>query len=205
MNTKKNKRNIFILILFLCLFTALLITIFEKQLNNRDISSLSSTVELDEKLPHEQFYCFFTNLNGWIRHKPTGRSAVGGGGIMSRCEYRQSDNIYFLAKVINGLLGQNAIRTVEAAKKNQENSAFIQTHHFEDLNITIYRDTVTKKNWVLLAVLDKSTSAVVQMTFVGIEPEQCLDLAKKFNWSTIKESINKVTLSEIKTGPGRPF
>jgi hypothetical protein len=156
------------------------------------------------KPPHENLYCFFTDIDGWKQGAPTGRSLISGGGIMTSCEYRRGESERFTTKVIHGLLAKSTLRTVEAVKRLPTNSKLIHTYHLDNLPVTLHQDTVTKKNWVLTAVLDKSCPAVIQMTFVDIEPVKCLELAMSFDFMKLKEALNTISSIGPEAGSGMP-
>jgi hypothetical protein len=154
--------------------------------------------------PHESLYRFFEPIEGWARSNPRGRSAAAGGGIMAHCEYRRgSDRL--VAKVAVGLLGQTSLRTVEAVANGQSNPGLFQRHEVNGLDVILYQDTVTKKNWVLTAVLEESHPAVLEMTFVGIAPSMCLELAEHFNWRAMARAVYAIAPTRPEPGPGMPM
>jgi hypothetical protein len=123
---------------------------------------------------------------------------------MARCEYRRGENEHFVVKMALGMLGQTALRTAEAVKKAVTNPELVQDHQVNGFAATLYQDTVTGRNWVLAAILDESKPAVFEMTFVGIRPDQCLGLAKRFDWRGIAREVRSIPLQKPDLGPGLP-
>jgi hypothetical protein len=155
--------------------------------------------------PPESLYRFFVPIDGWARGAAAGRSAANGGGIVARCEYRRGDNERFVAKLSLGLLGQSVLRTAEAVRKAQTDPALVQRHDIDDVAATLYRDTVTRKNWVLTARLEESQPAVLEMTFVGVAPDECLALARQFDWQGMTQATYAIAPAGPKPGPGLPM
>ncbi|HSW01665.1 MAG TPA: hypothetical protein VLI39_15960 [Sedimentisphaerales bacterium] len=151
---------------------------------------------------HESLFSCFPTLDGWARAEPGGMSTPGAGGVMARCEYhRHADNQSLVAKIVVGTRAEAMLRTLEAARQAQPDPELVRTHRIEGIDATLYRDTVTDGQWVLIAPLPADNKGVFSISLRNVPPEHGLELAGRFDWKTLIAEVRNVQLPRLY----RPF
>lgn len=168
-------------------------------------ASTRKRLDAAEHDDHRKLFGLFPPLPGWTRSEPQGRSMPGSGGVVARCEYERGAGEHIVAKLALGVLARVALRAADATSEASRDTAMAQTHQVKGYPVTLYLDTVTKQNWVLTGIIQDAPPAVLEITFVGIPPAQCLELAGHFDWSGITETVCAMSPGRPQPGPGRPF
>ncbi len=147
---------------------------------------------------HERLFGFFPDLEGWARGTPSGMSVPGVGGVMARCEYRHHTNDQvIIAKIVIGTRAEAMLRTAEAAKRARPDSRIVQSQPVQGIDAILYQDTVIEGQWVLTSLLHVANKAVLNISFKNVPPEQCLQLARRFDWTAMAAAVRTITLPTL--------
>lgn len=155
---------------------------------------------------YERLFRLFPALKGWTQDTPRGRSTPGAGGVMAQCEYRNPvTDQSIVAKIVVGPLTQAMVRTMDATRRAVSDPQLVQSHCIEGIDATLFRDTVTEGQWILTAVLCQDKNAVLSISFRHLPPEQCLELARQFDWKSLTAYIPHLGSPMPRHSPERPI
>jgi hypothetical protein len=137
----------------------------------------------------QRFFPLLVELQGWKGGKPDGASVEipGNSMITAGREYRR-DDARLNAQIILGPAAQGALAATQTGVKIETGDARMSTATIDGFPVTRTFNIPDKSGAVLVAL---GTSAVFTVSFNGIDDDEALTLAGKFDWKAMQAAIAK--------------
>jgi hypothetical protein len=136
-----------------------------------------------------RFIPFLIDLPGWQGKKADGLSMeMPGNSMTTATRQYQRGQARLDASIIIGPAAQGALAATRAGLNIETSDGRVSTSTIDGL--TVSRNfNIKQKSGAILAAL--GTSALFSLSFNGIDDEEALGLAKRFDWKAIQAALPK--------------
>lgn len=137
----------------------------------------------------QRFFPFLPDLPGWKGNKPDGVAleAPGASVISATREYERGE-ARLNAQVIVGAAAMGALASIESGVKVETREARMSTTVVDGFKLARTYTIADKSGAVLVAL---SNNGVFSLNFSGIDDEEALTIAKRFNWKAMQAALPK--------------
>jgi hypothetical protein len=137
----------------------------------------------------QRFFPFLPDLPGWKGNKPDGVAleAPGATVISATREYERGE-ARLNAQVIVGTAAMAALASIESGVKVETREARMTTTVVDGFKLARTYTIPDKSGAVLVAL---SNNGVFSLNFNGIDDEEALTIAKRFNWKGMQGAVPK--------------
>jgi hypothetical protein len=137
----------------------------------------------------QRFFPLLVELQGWKGGKPDGAAVeiAGHSMVTATREYRRGE-ARVNAQVILGPAAQGALTSIQSGLKIETSDARMSTSTIDGLPVARTFTIKDKSGAVLVAIGD---SAVFSLSFNGIDDDEGLTLARKFDWKALQAAVAK--------------
>jgi len=137
----------------------------------------------------QRFFPLLVELQGWKGGKPDGAAVEipGNSMVTASREYRRGD-ARLDANVILGPAAQGALTSIQSGMKVETSDARMSTTTIDDLPVARTFNIKERSGAVLVGI---GASAVFTLSFNGIDDDEALTLARKFDWKAMQAAVAK--------------
>jgi hypothetical protein len=135
----------------------------------------------------QRFVPFLIDLPGWKGNKPDGMALeMGGGGMITATRNYERGDARVNAAVVTGVAAQGALAAANSGFKLETSDIHMSTSTIDGLQVT---RTYTVSNKAGAIMVELGPSAVFTLAYTGIDEDEGLALARKFDWKALQEQV----------------
>ena len=137
----------------------------------------------------QRFFPLLVELPGWKGGKPDGAAVEipGASMLTATREYRRGE-ARLDAQVIIGAAAQGALAAIQPGVKFETSEGRMSTTTVDGLQIMRTFNISDKSGAVVVAL---GPSAMFNLAFNGVDEDEALELARKFNWKGMQAALPK--------------
>jgi hypothetical protein len=137
----------------------------------------------------QQYIPLLIDLPGWTGNKPDGIAMqMSGQSMLTAAREYERGEARFAVQITTGPAAQGALAATSTGMKIETKDGHMITSTIDGLQVT-RTFTISDKSGAILVAL--GPSAMLSATFNGIDEDEALALASKFNWKTVKAAVVK--------------
>jgi hypothetical protein len=136
----------------------------------------------------QRFVPFLVELPGWKGSKPDGMGMeIAGASMVTATRSYERGAAHVNASVLTGMAAQGALAATNAGIKLETPDIHMSTSTIDGLQVT-KTYTVSAKSGAILVAL--GPAAVFTLAYTGIDADEAMGLAGKFDWKAMQEQVN---------------
>jgi hypothetical protein len=132
----------------------------------------------------QRFVPLLVDLPGWTANKPDGMGA--GTSMITATRNYERGAAHVNASVLTGMAAQAALAATSAGIKIETADMHINTSTIDGLQVTKTYTASNKAGAIMVAL---GPSAVFTLAFTGIDEDEALTLARKFEWKGMQAQV----------------
>jgi hypothetical protein len=136
----------------------------------------------------QRFVPFLLDLPGWKGNKPDGMGMeMAGASMLTATRSYERGGAHVNASVLTGMAAQGALAATNAGIKLETPDLHMTTSSIDGLQVT-KTYTVSAKSGAILVAL--GPAAVFTLAYTGIDQDEAMGLARRFDWKAMQEQAN---------------
>jgi hypothetical protein len=136
-----------------------------------------------------RFVPFLVELSGWSGGKPEGMAMeMSGASMVAATRHYERGEARLEVQILTGPAAQGALAGAGAVMKIETGDGRMSSGPLDGFRVTRSYTFSDKSGGVIVALRD---NAMFSLTFNGVEDDEALALAKKFDWKAIQAVIGK--------------
>jgi hypothetical protein len=135
----------------------------------------------------QRFVPFLVDLPGWKGNKPDGMGMeMAGTSMVTATRSYKRGAAHVNASVLSGMAAQGVLAATNAGIKLETPDIHITTSTIDGLQVT-KTYTVSAKSGAIVVAL--GPAAVFTLAYTGIDEDEAMGLARKFDWKAIQGQV----------------
>jgi hypothetical protein len=135
----------------------------------------------------QRFVPLLIDLPGWKGNKPDGMTMeMAGTSMITATRNYERGAAHVNASVLTGMAAQAALAATSAGIKIETADMHINTSTVDDMQVTKTYTASNKAGAIMVAL---GPSAVLTVAFTGIDEDEALGLARKFDWKGMQAEL----------------
>ena len=135
----------------------------------------------------QRFVPFLIDLPGWKGNKPDGMAMeMAGTSMITATRNYERGTAHVNVSVLTGMAAQGALAATNAGIKLETPDLHMTTSTIDGLQVTKTYTASNKAGAIMVAL---GPSAVFTLAFTGIDEDEALGLARKFDWKAIQALV----------------
>ncbi len=132
----------------------------------------------------QRFVPLLVDLAGWKGNKPNGMAMeMAGNSMLTATRNYERGAAKVNASVLMGAPAQGALAATNSGFKIETNDIHMNTTTIDGLQVSRTYTTSSKSGAILVAL---TSDAVFTLSYTGIDEDEAMGLAKKFDWKAIQ-------------------